>query len=172
MPVSFMQSNALAAEPSVTGKSICLSTGHTRRVTMKKCYLAGLLVLVLVLAVSLLVACGSKEETTTTAAPVTTVAPATTTTVGQTTGIFFEDQGNSKVLIWVVPDPGQKFTIGTEGAFGDKIEAFDAAGKSLGFLELPDSADGVLDYSSVAGIAKIVVTDVPHDGAKYEHILP
>jgi hypothetical protein len=134
---------------------------------MKKWYSIGMLLLVLVLAASLLVACGAKEETTTTAA-----ALETTTTVGQTTGIFFEDQGNSKVLIWVVPDPGQKFTIGTEGAFGDKIEAFDAAGKSLGLLDLPDAADGVLDYSSVVGIAKIVVTDVPHDGAKYEHILP
>jgi major membrane immunogen (membrane-anchored lipoprotein) len=139
---------------------------------MKKWYSIGLLLLVLVLAASLLVACGTKDETTTTVAPVTTVAPETTTTVGQTTGIFFEDQGSSKVLIWVVPDPGQKFTIGTEGAFGDKIEAFDAAGKSLGFLELLDAANGVLDYSAVAGIAKIVVTDVPHDGATYEYLIP
>jgi ABC-type glycerol-3-phosphate transport system substrate-binding protein len=134
---------------------------------MKKWHSVGLLLMVLVLSALLLVGCGSKDETTTTAAlePTTTVAVATT-------GIFFEDLPNSQVHIWVVPDPGQRFDIGTEGQYGDIIEAFDAAGNSLGELELLDSANGILDYSTVTGIAKIVVTDVPHGGTTYEHVLP
>ena len=83
----------------------------------------------------------------------------TTTAPAGTTGIFFEDLGGKKVLVTIVPDPGKKFEVSTEGPFGAKIEGFDASGKSLGALEILDAAKGVLDYSAVAGLAKIVVTD-------------
>jgi hypothetical protein len=96
----------------------------------------------------------------------------TTTAAAGTTGIFFEDLGGGKVHLYIVPDPGQKFDVGTEGPFGAKVEAFDATGKSLGALEILDSAAGVLDYSSVAGIAKIVATDAAHGGATYEYLIP
>ena len=96
----------------------------------------------------------------------------TTTAAAGTTGIFFEDQGNKVVKVIIRPEPGKEFEVSTEGPFGAKIEAFDAGGKSLGALEIPDSAKGVLDYSSVAGIAKIVATDAAHGGAKYEYIIP
>jgi hypothetical protein len=88
------------------------------------------------------------------------------------TGIFFEDLGGGKVHITTVPGPGMLFDVSTEGGFGVKIEAFDASGKSLGLLECPDAAKGVLDYSSVAGIAKIIVTDVPHGNVEYEYKVP
>jgi hypothetical protein len=155
---------------------------------MKKWHTAGLLLLVLV--GTMVVACGTTKETTTTAAPTTvaptttappttappttappTTAPPTTVAVAET-GIFFEDLGGGKVHIYVVPEPGQKFDVGTEGGFGDKIEAFDAAGKSLGLLDLPDAAAGVLDYSAVAGIAKLIVTDVPHGNVEYTYEVP
>jgi hypothetical protein len=149
---------------------------------MKKWYSVGLLLLVLVLVAALLVAC-SKEETTTTAAPTTappTTAPPTTaateatetTAAAEETGIFFADQGNSVVLIEVVPGPGMRFPVSTEGGFADKIEAFDADGESLGLVELPDAAAGMLDYSSIEGIAKLIVTDVPHGNVEYEYLIP
>lgn len=96
----------------------------------------------------------------------------TTTAAAGTTGIFFEDQGNKTVKVVIVPDPGKKFEVSTEGPFGAKVEAFDATGKSLGLLDIPESAAGMLDYSKVAGIAKIVATDVAHGGATYEYIVP
>jgi TRAP-type C4-dicarboxylate transport system substrate-binding protein len=96
----------------------------------------------------------------------------TTTAPAGTTGIFFEDLGNKTVKVVIVPEPGQKFEVSTEGPFGAKVEAFDATGKSLGPLAIPESAAGVLDYSSVAGIAKIVATDVAHGGAQYEYMVP
>ena len=95
----------------------------------------------------------------------------TTTAPAGTTGIFFEDLGGKKVLVTIVPDPGKKFEVSTEGPFGAKIEGFDASGKSLGALEIPDAAKGVLDYSALAGLAKIVVTDAAHGGAKYEYLI-
>jgi len=85
------------------------------------------------------------------------------------TGIFFEDLGGGKVHITTVPGPGMKFDVSTEGGFAVKIEAFDAGGKSLGLLECPDAAKGVLDYSAVTGVAKIVVTDVPHGMKEFEY---
>jgi TRAP-type C4-dicarboxylate transport system substrate-binding protein len=96
----------------------------------------------------------------------------TTTAPAGTTGIFFEDLGNNTVKVTIVPDPGQQFAVSTEGPFGAKVEAFDADGKSLGLLEIPEAAEGVLDYSSVAGIAKIIATDVAHGGAEYEYMVP
>ena len=39
-------------------------------------------------------------------------------------------------------------------------------------LELPEAAAGVLDYSKVAGIAKLIVTDVPHGNVEYEYLIP
>ena len=96
----------------------------------------------------------------------------TTTAAAGTTGIFFEDLGNSKVKLTISPEPGQTFAVSTEGPFGAKVEGFDASGKSLGALAIPESAEGVLDYSGVAGIAKIVATDVAHGGATYEYMIP
>jgi hypothetical protein len=149
---------------------------------MKKWYSVGLLLLVLVLAAALLVACESKEETTTTAAPTTappTTAPPTTaateateTTAAAASGITFEDLGNSKVHIQVIAGPDMIFDVSTEGGFAQKIEAFDADGESLGLVELPESAAGVLDYSSIEGIAKLIVTDVPHGNVEYEYLIP
>jgi TRAP-type C4-dicarboxylate transport system substrate-binding protein len=95
-----------------------------------------------------------------------------TTVPAGDTGIFFTDQGNSKVLIEIVPGPGMKFGVSTEGGFASKIEGFDAAGKSLGLIDLPDAALGVLDYSAIAGLAKIIVTDVPHGNVEYEYLIP
>ena len=96
----------------------------------------------------------------------------TTTAAAGTTGIFFEDLGDNKVKVVIRPEPGQEFAVSTEGPFGAKVEAFDADGGSLGLLEIPEAAEGVLDYSSVAGIAKIVATDVAHGGAEYEYMIP
>ena len=96
----------------------------------------------------------------------------TTTAVAGTTGIFFEDLGGGKVKVTISPEAGQKFDVSTEGPFGAKVEAFDKDGKSLGPLEIPESAAGVLDYAKVAGIAKIVATDVAHGGATYEYLVP
>ncbi len=96
----------------------------------------------------------------------------TTTAVAGTTGIFFESLGSGKVKVTISPEAGQKFAVSTEGPFGAKVEAFDASGKSLGPLAIPESAEGVLDYSKVAGIAKIVATDVAHGGATYEYLSP
>jgi TRAP-type C4-dicarboxylate transport system substrate-binding protein len=96
----------------------------------------------------------------------------TTTAPAGTTGIFFEDLGNSKVKLTIVPEPGQQFAVSTEGPFGAKVEGFDASGKSLGLLDIPEAAEGVLDYSAVAGLAKIVATDVAHGGATYEYMIP
>ena len=145
---------------------------------MKKWYLVGLLVLALALAAFSVVACGSEEETTTTAAVETTVAPETTeapttTVVVDLTkiGVYFLDQGDNKVQIVEVPVPGMQFNMMTEGDYPCTIEAFDAAGASLGNLELPETAAGVLDYSSVADTAaKIVVTTSA--GASVEYLLP
>lgn len=106
------------------------------------------------------------EELVAKAAPVEST---TTTAAAGETGIFFQDLGGGKVKIVIRPAPGQEFEISTEGPFGMKVEAFDAGGKSLGNLEIPEAAAGVLDYSKVAGIAKIVVTDVPHGGKTYEY---
>jgi hypothetical protein len=109
------------------------------------------------------------------AVPPSGFAPAggtTDTTAAAETGIFFTDQGGGKVLIEVVPGPGMKFPVSTEGGFAQKIEAFDAAGKSLGLVELPEAAGGVLDYSGIAGIAKLIVTDVPHGNVEYEYEIP
>jgi TRAP-type C4-dicarboxylate transport system substrate-binding protein len=96
----------------------------------------------------------------------------TTTAPAGTTGIFFEDLGGGKVHLSIVPEPGKKFDVGTEGPFGAKVEGFDATGKSLGALEILESAKGVLDYSAVKGIAKIVATDAAHGGATYEYLIP
>jgi TRAP-type C4-dicarboxylate transport system substrate-binding protein len=96
----------------------------------------------------------------------------TTTAPAGTTGIFFKDLGGGKVHLTIVPDPGKEFDVGTEGPFGAKVEAFDATGKSLGALDIPESAKGVLDYSAVKGIAKIVATDAAHGGATYEYLIP
>ena len=146
---------------------------------MKKWYLVGLLVLALALAAFSVVACESEEETTTTEAVETTVAPETTeaptTTAGgvdvATIGVYFLDQGNNKVQIVEVPVPGMQFNMMTEGDYPCTIEAFDAAGASLGNLELPESAAGVLDYSSVADTAaKIVVTTSA--GQATEYLIP
>jgi ABC-type sugar transport system substrate-binding protein len=87
-------------------------------------------------------------------------------------GIVFTDQGGKKVLVEVIPGPGMKFPVSTEGGFASKIEGFDASGASLGPIELPDAAAGILDYSGIAGIAKIVVTDVPHGAVEYEYLIP
>jgi type IV pilus biogenesis protein CpaD/CtpE len=136
---------------------------------MKKLYSIGLLLLVLVMVGAVFAACGSEDTTTTTAAPATTTtaAPATPTTAagatdttaaagGQEIGIYFEDMGNNVVKITDVPAPGLAFPVVTSGDMAAKIEAFDAAGKSLGALT---TDTGELDYSAVAAnVAKIVVT--------------
>jgi hypothetical protein len=147
---------------------------------MKKWYSLGLLLLVLVLVGTMVVACGGKEDTTTTAAPTTappTTAPATTvatdateTTIvgGPEVGIYFEDLGNNVVKITDVPAPGMAFPVVTSGDMAAKIEAFDAAGASLGPL-LTDT--GELDYSAVAAtVAKIVVTGPT--GTVSEYLVP
>jgi hypothetical protein len=111
--------------------------------------------------------------TTTTAAPTTEVTGATETTVAASAelGIFFEDLGNNVVHITNVPMPGASFDVTTEGQFASVIEAFDAAGKSLGLLELPEAAAGKLDYSSIADkVAKLVVTDMM--GKVFEYTVP
>jgi hypothetical protein len=87
-------------------------------------------------------------------------------------GIVFTDQGSGKVFIEVIPGPGMRFPVSTEGGFAQKIEAFDAAGASLGLVELPEAAAGILDYSGIAGIAKLIVTDVPHGNVEYEYLIP
>ncbi len=133
---------------------------------MKKLYSLGLLVLVLVLVGTTVVACGGTDETTTTAAP-TTVAPEVTDTtmaevtdttaggaVGTEIGVYFEDQGNNVVKVTDVPAPGLAFPMSTEGDFAATMEAFDAAGASLGLLE---TTTGLLDYSSVADTAATIV---------------
>ena len=67
----------------------------------------------------------------------------TTTAPAGTTGIFFEDLGGKQGPdLTIVPDPGQEFDVATEGPFGAKIEAFDATGKSLGALEIPECSEG------------------------------
>lgn len=86
--------------------------------------------------------------------------------------IVFTDLGNDTVEVMIEPMPGSLFNVSTEGGFASTIEAFDADGNSLGFLDLPDSADGVLDYSGVEGIAKLIATDVPHGGTEWEYIIP
>ena len=139
---------------------------------MKKWYSKGLLLLILVLVGAVFAACGSEEPTTTTAAPTTTTAAPTTTTTaaagGDEIGIFFEDLGNNLVKITDVPAPGMAFPVTTSGDMASKIEAFDAAGKSLGLLE---TATGELDYSSVADTAaKIVVTGPT--GTVSEYVIP
>jgi TRAP-type C4-dicarboxylate transport system substrate-binding protein len=110
--------------------------------------------------------------TSTTGGSTESTGPTGTTVAASENGIFFEDLGNKSVHISIVPGPGMKFDVSTEGGFASKIEAFDAAGKSLGLVELLDAAKGVLDYSSIAGIAKLVVTDVPHGGVEYEYLVP
>jgi hypothetical protein len=147
---------------------------------MKKWYLVGLLVLAVALVASFAVACEKEEATETTAAVETTVAPtedteATVTTAGgvdvATIGVYFLDQGDNKVQIVEVPVPGMQFNMMTEGDYPCTIEVFDAAGASLGNLELPETAAGVLDYSSVADTAaKIVVTTSA--GQAWEYMVP
>ena len=79
----------------------------------------------------------------------------TTAAAGGEIGIFFEDLGNNVVKITDVPAPGMAFPVTTSGDMAAKIEAFDAAGASLGALT---TETGDLDYSTVAGkVAKIVV---------------
>jgi hypothetical protein len=156
---------------------------------MKKWYLPVVLALLLVVALTA-IACNGEEATTTTAAPTTTTAAPTTTTAAPTTtvaattattaaaagasselGIFFKDQGNNVVKITNVPFAGASFDVTTEGAYASKIEAFGADGKSLGTLELPEAAAGVLDYSKVADkVAKLVVTDM--EGKVFEYLVP
>jgi len=65
-----------------------------------------------------------------------------------------------------------EFDVSTEGGFAQKIEAFDASGASLGLVELPEADAGVLDYSAIEGIAKLIVTDVPHGNVEYEYLIP
>ena len=140
---------------------------------MKKIYSLGLLVLVLMLVVAVTAACGTKETTETTAAEVTetTVAEVTETTtggVGTEIGVYFEDQGNNVVKITDVPAPGLAFPMSTGGDYPAVMEAFDAAGASLGLLE---TTTGLLDYSSVADkVAKIVVTT--SGGVPFEYVVP
>jgi hypothetical protein len=156
---------------------------------MKKIHSLGLLVLVLMLVVAVTAACGTKETTETTAAEVTettvaevtetTVAEVTETTVAEVTettagavgteiGVYFEDQGNNVVKITDVPAPGLAFPMSTGGDYPAIMEAFDAAGASLGLLE---TDTGLLDYSSVADkVAKIVVTT--SGGVPFEYVVP
>jgi hypothetical protein len=144
---------------------------------MKKWYLVGLLVLALALAAFSVVACESEEETTTTEAVETTAAPETTeatettaAAIGTEIGVYFEDQGNNVVKITDVPAPGMAFPVHTTPAddYACTIEAFDAAGASLGNLE---TADGLVDYSAVADtVAKIVLTTF--DDRPFEYMVP
>jgi hypothetical protein len=86
-------------------------------------------------------------------------------------GVYFTDQGDGVVLITDVPAPGMEFPIHTgTDEYASVIEAFDAEGNSLGNLELPEADAGVLDYSAVDGIAKIVVTTFA--GVPFEYMIP
>jgi hypothetical protein len=151
---------------------------------MKKWYSIGLLLLVLVLAASLLVACGSKEETATTVADdtATTVADTTATTVAAATGekelpigpvgadlgLYAEDKGNNVLMITDVPAPGLQFPISTEGDFAMVIEALGADGAVLGTLT---TTTGEVDYTAYAATAaKLRVTTI--DGAVWMLTLP
>jgi hypothetical protein len=108
------------------------------------------------------------ETTTTTAAPATTAPPITAAPDLEGTGIFFEDLGNHVVKITDVPAPGMVFPVTTSGDMACTIEAFDAAGSSLGLLT---TVTGVLDYSSVAASAAMIVVTGP-TGAIAEYVLP
>ena len=151
---------------------------------MKKWYSIGLLLLVLVLAASLLVACGSKDETATTAADdtATTVAADTATTAGATAadvkpmpttlgtelGLYGEDQGNNVVKVTDVPAPGLQFPISTEGDFAMKIEAIGADGSVLGTIS---TTTGLVDYTEFAADAvSLLFTTV--DGTQYSYAIP
>lgn len=148
---------------------------------MKKWYSIGLLLLVLVMAASLLVACGTEKATETTAAATETTAAATETTaaaasdvkpmptvMGTDLGLYGEDQGNNVVKVTDVPAPGLAFPISTEGDFAMKIEAFDAAGTSLGMVE---TTTGLVDYSAYADTAAaLVFTTV--DGTMWSYAIP
>jgi hypothetical protein len=151
---------------------------------MKKWYSIGLLLLVLVLAASVLVACGSKEETTTTVADdtATTVAADTATTVAAATGekvmpigpvgtelgLYAEDKGNNVLMVTDVPAPGLQFPISTSGDFAMTIEALGADGAVLGTIT---TDTGLVDYSAYAATAaKIRVTTI--DGTVYVATLP
>jgi hypothetical protein len=154
---------------------------------MRKWYSVGLVLLVLVLAASLLVACESREETTTTAVVETTTTaaveatttsatepPETTTSggVGTEVGIYFENLGNYVVRITEVPAPGLAFPVHTfpDDEFACTIEAFDAVGNSLGNLE---TDNGEVNYGSflpnIGPGSKIVVT--ASTGVAYEYIV-
>lgn len=149
------------------------------RAQMKKWYLVGLLVLAVALVASFAVACETEEATETTAAVETTAAPTTEETeatettaaaIGTEIGLFFEDKGNNVVNVIDVPAPGMQFPVHTTPAddYACTIEAFDAAGASLGNLE---TADGLVDYSALAGtVAKIVVTTF--DDRAFEYMVP
>jgi hypothetical protein len=157
---------------------------------MKKWYSIGLLLLVLVLAASLMVACGSKDETATTAddtattvaddtattvadATATTVAGATDekimpTTLGTELGLYGEDQGSSVVKVTDVPAPGLTFPIASSGDFAMKIEAIGADGTVLGTIE---TADGLVNYAAYADTAeKLLFTTI--DGTKWVYLIP
>lgn len=109
-------------------------------------------------------------EATVTTEPVTTTET-TAAAGGGETGVFFEDLGNNVVKIINRPFPGAEFMVTTEGAFASKVEAFDAQGASLGLLDIPEAANGEVDYSPIAdAIAKIVVTDM--EGKVFEHAIP
>ena len=86
-------------------------------------------------------------------------------------GVYFTDQGDGVVRVTEVPTPGMELPVHTgTDQFAATIEAFDAEGNSLGNLELPEADGGVLDYSAVDGIAKIVVTNFT--GAVFEYMIP
>ncbi len=86
--------------------------------------------------------------------------------------IVFTDLGNDVVEVMIEPMPGKLFNVSTEGPYAAGVEAFDADGKSLGPLEIPDETDGKLDYSGVPGIYKIVVIDKAHGNTVWEYIVP
>jgi hypothetical protein len=148
---------------------------------MKKWYAIGLLVVALVLAASVLVACG-EETTETTAAETETTVAETETTVAETDttaattggvdvntiGLYFEELGNNIVKVTDVPAPGLQFPIHTipDDDFAVVVEVLDAGGAVLGTL---DTENGEVDYSAYADTAaKIKVTTKAGDSFEYE----
>ncbi len=149
---------------------------------MKKLYSMGLLMLVLVLAASLLVACGSEDETTTTVAATETTVAETATTVaaasdvkeimagpaGTELGLYGEDQGSNVLKVTDVPAPGLAFPISTEGDFAMVIEAIGADGAVLGTIA---TTTGLVDYTEFAETAaSLLFTTV--DGTKWSYMIP
>jgi hypothetical protein len=125
----------------------------------------------LVLVVTVTVACGTKEETTTTAAAVTetTVAGVTTTTAAGTIGMKFKDEGNNVVYVTDEVEPGMAYPISTSnGDFSAKVWAVDASGaKVADFTTL----DGYVDYTSVVGKAVKILVQGPF-GEPFEYTIP